>query len=66
MAHVRRKFVDVFSSQGSAIAKEAIRRIAEPYAMEKEIRGIAPQDRAAIRQARSKPIFDALEAWLHA
>ena len=56
----------VFSSQGSAIAKEAIRRIAELYAIEKEIRGIAPQDRSASRQARSKPIFDALEAWLRA
>ena len=28
MAHVRRKFVDVYRAQGSAIADEAIRRIA--------------------------------------
>ena len=28
MAHVRRKFVDIFQSQGSPIAEEAIRRIA--------------------------------------
>ena len=27
-AHVRRKFVDIFQSQGSEIAEEAIRRIA--------------------------------------
>ena len=66
MAHVRRKFVDVFSSQGSAIAEEAIRRIAELYVIEKEIRGMAPEERAAIRQTRAKPIFDALEEWLHA
>ncbi len=45
---------------------EAIRRIAELYAVEKEMRGMAPDDRAAIRQARAKPIFDALEDWLHA
>ncbi|EFO33537.1 transposase TnpC protein [Roseibium sp. TrichSKD4] len=64
MAHVRRKFVDVFSSQGSAIAEEVIRRIAELYAIEKEIRGMPPEDRATIRQARAKPIFDALEEWL--
>ncbi|EFO33345.1 transposase IS66 [Roseibium sp. TrichSKD4] len=50
MAHVRRKFVDVFSSQGSAIAEEVIRRIAELYAIEKEIRGMPPEDRATIRQ----------------
>ena len=28
MAHVKRKFVDIFQSQGSEIAEEATRRIA--------------------------------------
>ena len=66
MAHVRRKFVDVFASQGNAIAEEAIRRIAELYAVEKEVRGKSPDVRVALRQARSKQIFNDLEAWLHA
>jgi len=66
MAHVRRKFVDVFASQGNAIAEEAIRRIAELYAVEKDARGQSPDVRVALRQSRSKPIFDDLEAWLHA
>ena len=66
MAHVRRKFVDVFTSQGSAIAEEGIRRIAELYAVEKEARGKSPDARVALRQAQSKTIFDDLEAWLHA
>jgi len=66
MAHVRRKFVDVFASQGNAIAEEAIRRIAELYAVEKEARGTSPAARVALRQARAKPFFDDLEAWLHA
>ena len=66
MAHVRRKFVDVFASQGNAIAEEAIRRIAELYSVEKEARGKSPDVRVALRQARSKQIFDDLEAWLHA
>ena len=66
MAHVRRKFVDVFASQGNAIAEEAIRRIAELYAVEKDARGKSPDDRVAIRQARAKPVFDDLEAWLQA
>lgn len=66
MAHVRRKFVDVFASQGNSIAEEAIRRIAELYAVEKEARGKSPDARIALRQARAKPIFDDLEAWLHA
>ena len=66
MAHVRRKFVDIFTAQGSAIAEEAIKRIAELYAVEKEARGKPPEERAALRQADAKPIFDELEEWLHA
>ena len=61
---VRRTFVDVFTSQGSAIAEKAIRRIAELYAVEKEVRGKPPGEREAPRQANSRRIFDALEEWL--
>ena len=64
MAHVRRKFVDVHKAQGSAIADEAIRRIAELYAVEKVAQGLAPNKRAEIRQAEARPVFDSLEAWL--
>ena len=66
MAHIRRKLVDVQQSQGSAIAEEAIKRIAELYGIEKEVRGQPPDERARIRQRKSKPIFDDLEVWLHA
>jgi transposase len=66
MAHVRRKFVDVFTAQGSSIAEEAIKRIAELYGIEKQARGKPPEDRTALRMAKAKPIFDNLEAWLHA
>ncbi len=38
MAHIRRKLVDIQQSQGSAIAEEAIKRIAQLYAIEKEVR----------------------------
>jgi len=65
MAHTRRKFVDVQQSQGSAIAEEAIKRIAKLYAVEKKVRGHSPEERAAIRQKKAKPIFDDLETWLH-
>jgi len=64
MAHIRRKFVDVHKAQGSAIAEEAIRRIADLYAIEKEARGSPPDQRAQLRQARAKPILDDLETWL--
>jgi transposase len=66
MAHVRRKFVDVQQSQGSAIAEEAIKRIARLYGIEKEVRGRCPEDRVLLRQKKAKPIFDDLETWLHA
>jgi transposase len=66
MAHVRRKFVDVHRSQGSPIAEEAIRRIAQLYAVEAEARGSSPDQRVAIRQVRAKPIFEDLERWLAA
>jgi transposase len=66
MAHIRRKFVDVQQSQGSAIAEEAIKRIAMLYAVEKESRGLSPEDRVVLRNAKAKPVFDELETWLHA
>ena len=66
LAHVRRKFVDVHRAQGSAIAEEAIRRIAQLYAVEKEARGSPPDRRVEIRQAKARPIFDDLRAWLAA
>ena len=64
MAHIRRKFVDVQTVSGSAIAQEAVERIARLYAIEKAIRGKPPDERAAVRQARSRPMFEDLDAWL--
>ena len=66
MAHVRRKFVDVHKAQGSAIADEAIRRIAGLYAVEKVARGLPPDKRVEIRQVEGKPVFNGLEVWLNA
>ena len=51
-------------SQGSAIAEEAIARIAELYAVEKANRGALPEERVQARQEHAAPVFDALEAWL--
>lgn len=64
MAHVRRKFVDIHRAQASPIAEEAIRRIARLYAVEKEARGLPPDKRVELRQARAAPVFDDLELWL--
>ncbi len=66
MAHVRRKFVDVFKSQGSVIAEEAIKRIAALYGIEKDVRGQLPEARADLRQEKAKPLLNELETWLGA
>ncbi|WP_442041562.1 IS66 family transposase [Pseudogemmobacter sp. W21_MBD1_M6] len=64
MVHVRRKFVDIYESEGSAIAEETIKRIAALYAVEKEARYKLAVERVALRQDKAKPVFNALEAWL--
>ena len=66
MAHVRRKFVDIFQSQQSQFAEEAIKRIALLYKLEKAARGKPPEERVALRQRDAKPVFDELETWLDA
>ena len=66
MAHIRRKFFDVFQSQGLTAAEEALRRIAALYAVEKEARGRPPEERVGLRQTKAKPLLDDLEAWLTA
>ena len=66
LAHVRRKSARVHRSQGSAIAEEAIRRIAELYAIEKAARGLSPKERVQLRQGEARPLLDELEAWLAA
>ncbi len=47
-------------------ATETLRRIAALYAIEAEIRGQPPETRQAVRQARSRPLVEALFAWLEA
>ena len=63
-AHVRRKFFDLHEANGSAIAGEMLDRIGALYAIEKAIRGRPPDERRAVRQERSRPLLDALHAWL--
>ena len=52
MVHVRRKFVDIYESEGSAIAEEAIKRIAALYAVEKAVRYKPVEERVALRQEK--------------
>jgi transposase len=63
-AHARRKLKEVFDRDGSEIAAEGFRRIAEFYAVEADIRGIEPSQRLSARQARTAPLVAAFDEWL--
>ena len=60
-AHARRKFYDLHAARPSAITTEALRRIAELYVIEAEIRGKPPHERQLVRQQRTRPLLDDLE-----
>lgn len=63
-AHARRKFHDLHAARATAVTTEALRRIADLYVIEADIRGKPPDERRQIRQARSRPLLDELERWL--
>jgi transposase len=66
MVHCRRRFYEFHASTQSPLAAEALTRIASLYAIEAEIRGHPAEHRRAARQQRSRPIVEALHAWLQA
>jgi transposase len=63
-AHCRRGFYELYRSTGSPLAEEALRRIGELYRIKAEISGRPAEERRTVRQERSKPIVEALHAWL--
>jgi transposase len=65
-AHARRKFYDIYMVDRSPMAAEAMQRIGGLYAIERDIRGNLPAQRARVRQERAGPLLDALHAWLEA
>jgi hypothetical protein len=62
-AHGRRKLREVWGGDASPIAAEGLRRIAELYAIEAEIRGLGADVRLAARTARSASLVAAFRAW---
>ena len=63
-AHARRKFHDLHAARPTSLTTEVLRRIAELYVIEADIRGKPPDERRQIRQDRSRPLLDDLERWL--
>ena len=65
MVHVRRKFHDIHASGGtSPLAREALDRIGQLYAIEERINGKPPDQRLRIRQAEALPLLDDFKVWL--
>ena len=65
-AHARRKYYDVYAQDRSPTAAEALVRIGQLYAIEREIRGQPPSARVAVRRERSAPLLADLYVWLTA
>jgi transposase len=64
MAHVRRKFFDVFETSKSPLARTAMDRIAALYGIEAEIRGRPPDERLHARLERTAPLLVEMKTWL--
>jgi transposase len=58
------RICEIHQATGSPLAEEALCRIGELYRIEAEVRGRPPDERMAARRQRSKPLVEALHAWL--
>jgi transposase len=63
-SHARRKLFELAAISKAPIASEAVRRIDELFKIEREINGKSAEERLAVREDRTKPLVNELEAWL--
>lgn len=63
-SHWRRRFYEIAKAGSAPIAEETLRRIAELYKIEAQIRGQSAAERRVMRQAASKKLVADLKAWL--
>ena len=63
-AHGRRKFFDLARLNKAPIAAAVVERIDVLFAIEREINGLTPPERARVRQERSRPLMIELQTWL--
>ena len=65
-AHARRKFFELAAVAKAPIAAEAVRRIDQLFAIERDINGRSAEARRRARQEQSAPLVAELEPWLRA
>ena len=63
-AHARRKLFEAHRDTGSEIAGQAVTLIAKLYEIERATSELTSEERRRLRQQHSKPIVEALHAWL--
>lgn len=64
LAHVRRKFFDLHAANASPIAAEALRRIAQLYAIEQQASTLNAEERLQLRQEQAAPLLSDWHVWL--
>jgi hypothetical protein len=60
-AHARRKFYDLHEATGPPITAEALRRIAELYAIERSIQGRTADARRHVRNTSARPLIEMMK-----
>ncbi|MDQ3126709.1 MAG: IS66 family transposase [Pseudomonadota bacterium] len=63
-AHARRKFVDAHDKTRASRAREAVEKIAALYDVERQAAELADGERLQVREEKSRPLAEALFAWL--
>jgi transposase len=63
-SHARRKLFELAAVSQAPIAAEAVQRIDQLFALEREINGKPAAERLAVRKERARPLVAELEAWL--
>ena len=64
LAHARRKFDELIKANASTVAGEALRRIATIYRVERDLAGLNGEQRLAMRESMTKPLWNELHVWL--
>jgi len=64
LAHARRKFEELNTDATSAVAQEALQRIARIWRAEREFADMDAAQRLAARETITRALFDEMHAWL--
>lgn len=64
LAHIRRKFFDLYQANQSPMSKAALEKIADLYDIETQAKNLSIGQRQCVRHDKAKPLLDELHTWL--